>query len=316
MAARSVDDQFAALDALRHAPANDAAIEQLRKAIEGKSNFVAARAAAVAGSLNVTAKLQDAMAAAFKRFIAGSDKGCAATTAIVKALAAAECAAEETHLAGAVHVQMEPVWGGSVDAAVEMRCESVAALVRMNSRRMWDPLVRLLADKDPQARSTAARALGATGQDAAKWLLQYKILTGDPEPSVMGDCFAAICLLTRSIEIVEPFLRSSEESLCEAAALALGESRLPQAFAALRNELPRVTRDFRRIVLLAIAMTRQPGAVDCLIDALLDAPLKGDDAMEALAMYRSDSVVREKVLAASKESAALMRLFEQHFGKP
>lgn len=311
--ARSIAETMARLASLRDQPATDATIEELRKALTHRSNFIVAKAADVIASLHLTSTLSDALTASFKQRLGRDDKGCAATTAIVKALAAVEAGDEETYLAGAKHVQMEASWGPPVDVAVELRCESVAALVRMNSRRMWEPLVRLLADKDPQARSTAARALGATGQDAARWLLQFKILAGDREPSVLADCFSAICLLTRSIEVVEPFLHDEDEAICEAAAIALGESRLPAAFEALKRELPRATRDFRRAVLLAIAMTRQPGAVDCLIDVLQSEPLKGDDAMAALAMYRSDSGVREKVSAGCGKSMALKTLFAKHF---
>jgi len=312
--AKSIDDTLAWLESLRHQPPTDATIDELRKALSPKSNFVAAKAAKVIAHLNLAPKLGDALNAAFKHWLS-NDKGCAATTAIVTALAAGECGAEETYLAGAKHVQMEGSYGPPVDVAVELRCESLAALVRMNSRQMWDPLVRLLADKEGPVRAVAARALGATGQDAAKWLLQFKILTGDKESSVMGEVFSAICRLTRSIDLVEPFLRDQSEALAEAAAIALGESRLPAAFAALKHELPRATRDFHKVVLISIAMTRQPGSVDCLIEALLEAPLKGDAAMEALAMYRSDSAVREKVRSACEDSAMLMKLFDQHFDR-
>src|SRR4051794_24727032 len=61
--ARSVDDQFAELDALKRAPVNDATIVQLRKALENKTNFVVARAASVASTLNVVGNLKSEMEA-------------------------------------------------------------------------------------------------------------------------------------------------------------------------------------------------------------------------------------------------------------
>jgi HEAT repeat protein len=242
------------------------------------------------------------------RILGPADKGCLAATAIAKALASWEHRDEEVFHAGAKHVQMEASWGPPVDAAVELRCESVAALVRMNSRKMWDPLVRLLADNDAQARATAARALGATGQEQAKLLLTYKILIGDKEPSVMGECFGSILALTRSIELVEPFLVSREDSLVEAAALALGESRLPEAFECLRKAHAQNFAGDPQILLLAIAMTRHPDAVDYLLSRI------NEDAIAALAMYRSDSNVREKVRAAAERSSSLTKAFAQHFG--
>src|SRR5437764_10220533 len=175
MPVRSIDDQLSRLDALRRAAPSPQTRAELEKALSGKSNLLAAKAARVAGELKLK-EIQPAMAAAFRHFLEdGSDKGCLAKTAIVKALDALEARDEETFLLGAKHVQMEPSFGGSGDVAVELRCESVAALVRMNSRKMWEPLADLLADPDSQARATAARALGATGQDAAKLLLRYKL---------------------------------------------------------------------------------------------------------------------------------------------
>jgi len=229
-----------------------------------------------------------------------------ATTAIVKALIALEIEDENVFLKASRHVQMEPTWGGSQDVAVELRCESTAALVRMNSRKMWEPLVHLLADKDPQARATAGRALGATGSDKAVALLQFKILIGDKEPSVMSECFGSILALTKSIELVEPFLLDRNEGLAEAAAIALGESRLPAAFEALRDARHRGIDE--HVLLLAIAMSRHPEAIDYLLN------IRSEAAIEALAMYRNDSAVREKVREIVEASPDLAKAFAKFFG--
>jgi HEAT repeat protein len=243
------------------------------------------------------------LSASFHRFLAdGADKACLAKTAIVKALSAMEVEDEATFLAGANHIQLEPGFGGSGDAAVELRCESVSELVRMNSRKMWEPLVNLLADKDAQARSTAARALGATGHDQAALLLRYKIKIGDSEPGVMGDCFGAILRLARSIDLVEPFLDSRNPDQFEAAALALGESRLPAAWEALKKHAGHAfNKESRRVLFLAIAMTRQAEAIDFLIERLR-SPNEFDDVLDSLTMYRSDSATRGKIEAAVEES--------------
>lgn len=304
--AKSIDEQIATLEALRQNPTPDASAE-IHKALGNKSNVVVAKAAKVAGTLNLK-QLADALAEAFHRLLGPGDKGCLAATAIMKTLVSLEADDEDVFLAGAKHVQMEPTWGGSQDVAVELRCESVAALVRMNSRKMWGPLVRLLADKDPQARATAARALGATGNDKAISLLQFKILIGDKEASVMSEAFSSILTMTRSIELVVPFLNSPEDSLAEAAVLALGESRLPEAYHVLVEAHRHNFVADRRLLLLAIAMTRQPEAVDYLLS------VNSEDAIEALAMYRSDSAIREKIRAATKDSPALSRAFTKHFG--
>lgn len=315
MPARSVDDQLARLEAIRSQPPSDDSIELLRKSLESKANLVAAKAATIAASLQAVA-LEPALVAAFARFLDGNDKGCVAKTAIVKALAAMEAATESTFLAGAKHVQMEPTWGGQSDVAVELRCESVAALVRANSRQMWDPLVRLLADSDPQARCVAARGLGATGHDHAKWLIQYKLLIGDREPNVMAECFSAAVMLTRSIDLVAPFLDSTSDGLREAAVLAIGESRLPQACELLvRRSASTYDAEERKLLYLAIAMTRQPQGIDHLISLLSDTKQKSAEAIvEALAMYRSDPAVRARVEEASRAAGAdAASAFAKHF---
>jgi HEAT repeat protein len=304
VAARSIDDQLHQLDALKSAPALADVVAPLRKTLQSRQNLVVARAAEVARALNLVVELEPQLAEAFTRLLSGADKGCVGKTAILKALASAERGDEEMLLVAAQHVQLEPTWGGSTDVAVEMRCEATAALVRMNSRRMWTPLVKLLADKDAQARATAARALGATGQDQAKLLVHFKILIGDQEPAVMGECFGSIVRLTRSIELVEPFLEDADAALAEAAALALGESRLPAAFEALRRRLDSLMdAELERVTMLAIAMTRQPTAVDCLIEIAHRSPAKSPRVIEALAMYRNDPAVQEKIKSITGKGA-------------
>jgi HEAT repeat protein len=307
MAGRSIDDQLARIATLAKGSASAEAIAELSKALSGKSNVLAAAAANALGVLGART-LAPQLVSTFPRFMAdGADKGCLAKTAIVKALVAMEVEDEPTFLAGASHVQREPSYGGSGDAALELRCESVSALVRMNSRKMWEPLVNLLAESDVQARATAARALGATGHDHAALLVRYKIRIGDPEPGVMGECFGAILRLTRSIELVEPFLDSSDSDLFEAAALALGESRLPAAWAVLKKRSARTFDDeSRRVLLLAIAMTRQSEAIDFLIERLQSAK-DFDNALEALAMYRSDSAIRGRIDSAVPAKLAAVK---------
>lgn len=304
--AKSIDEQIARLDAIRQNPTPDAPAE-IRKALASKSNVVVAKGAKVGEKLNLK-ELADALAEAFTRILGPSDKGCLAATAIAKALAGWELGDEELFLAGAKHVQLEASWGPPVDVAVELRCESVAALVRMNSRKIWDPLVRLLADEDPNARAAAARALGATGNEKAIPLLQFKILTGDTDVNVMSEAFVSIMTMTRSIEMVMPFLSSREEALTEAAILALGESRLPDAYRALVEAHRHNFSADRRLLLLGIAMTRQHEAVDYLLSVI------SEDAIEALAMYRSDSSIRERIRAATENSPALAKAFAKHFG--
>src|SRR5947209_4104092 len=125
MPARSIDDQIARLETLKHAPLSPETIAELHKALSHKSNFLVAKAANIVAAQKIKS-LADALAEAFHRLL--GDKGCVAATAIVKALIALEIEDETVFLKASRHVQMEPTWGGSQDVAVELRCESVAAL--------------------------------------------------------------------------------------------------------------------------------------------------------------------------------------------
>ena len=54
-------------------------------------------------------------------------------------------------------------------------------------------LAQLLADTEAGARAGAAQALGVTRHhDAAVPLLRFKILSGDPDPRVIGVCLSSL----------------------------------------------------------------------------------------------------------------------------
>src|SRR5438128_2693263 len=218
----SPDAQLARLNEIKANPSDPAAVEELTRALRGKSNLLAARAAEILASAKL-AGLEAVLLEAFNAFLAdGADKGCMAKIAIAKALLAVESRADDVLLVGARHVQHEPTWGGQSDAAVELRCICCAALVNMRSRKALVPLVNLLADKDAGARSAAVRSLAGYGGDAAEALLRFKLLTGDADTNVLGECLAGLLALTRSADVAEPFLDSPDEDLRAAPLFALG----------------------------------------------------------------------------------------------
>src|SRR4051794_7533474 len=114
MASRSVDEQVARLEALRHVTTlTPEIVAELRKALASKQNLLAAKAAGLAVAMKAR-EVESSLCDAFMRFLSsGADKGCLAKTAIVKALVALDGGDDAVYLAGARHVQMEPVWGGS-----------------------------------------------------------------------------------------------------------------------------------------------------------------------------------------------------------
>src|SRR5215831_14069069 len=93
---------------------------RIEKALESKSNLVAAKAAKIADETRV-GDLVPKLAAAFDRFLQKGDKGCAALNALARALVNLDYEDDELFRRGMKHVQMEPVYGGSEDVAAELR---------------------------------------------------------------------------------------------------------------------------------------------------------------------------------------------------
>lgn len=317
----SVEDRLADLAALSKAPDSPEARKRLREHLASKSNLVVARAAALVAHLDEHDFLPD-LIAAFYRFMASpikSDKGCAAKTAIVKALLAAECDDEEVFLKGIRHVQLEPTWGGPADTAAPLRALSGLGLVQMGFPDALTELAALLADRQADARIGAASALGHCGSTAAP-LLRFKVLTGDPEPTVTAECFNALMVMSpsASFEFVARFVDPAHPSLYEPAALALAESRLPGVFELLQEKWTSTfDREFKQTLLLPMALTRTDAAREFLLSVLeSDDPKIGTAVIAALCIYREDATVRkraEKAIGGPHEDqllAALRRAFE------
>ncbi len=315
---KKLEDQLAALHALARGAIDDAAKAELRKALAGASNHVAAKAAAIVGEHAMTG-LADDLAAAFARFLTdGADKGCTAKTAIAEALDRLEADALDVYLPGVRHVQMEPVFGGSADAAAELRSRCALALVRMGYPDALTELAELLADADAGCRATAAQALGHTGSPAAAPLLRFKAKLGDEEPRVVSEAMTALLQLSgrHALPFIEQFLGADDDDTAQAAAVALGQSRLPEAFAVLRREYESTfDADRKRTLLLAIAMLRHDEPLTFLID-LIDESSRAVEAIAALAMYRHDESLKERIKAAvaRRDEASVTRAFGEHFG--
>jgi HEAT repeat protein len=294
------DAQLARLAEFKANPTAPCAADELAGSLRGKNYLLAARAAEIVADAKRLA-LDPVLAEAFRFFVDNTDRGCLAKTAIAKALLAIESRQEEVLLIGARHIQMEPTFGGQSDAAIELRVVCCAALVNMRSRKALTPLVHLLADADAGARSAAARTLAGYGGDAAEALLRFKLLIGDADPNVLGDCLAGLLSLTRSADIVTPFLDSPDEQVRSAAMLALGESRLPEAFAILRQRWDRqFDAEARGVLSLAMAVTRRPEAIDFLVEQVANAGTKVAVAVVgALAMYRGDAAIRSRIESAA-----------------
>src|SRR3954447_6630551 len=301
----SVEARLDRLMALRAVPSSPEFHDELAKALGGKVNLLAAKAAALAGEFG-RRELAPQMAGAFERFIrdaAKADKGCQALKAIATALfdLGAPPESREVFLAGIRHVQKEGSFGPPVDVAAELRGICALGLVKIGYGDVLVELTDLLADAEPQARVGAARALGFSGQDAGALLLRFKLTTGDRDADVMAECMSGLIRLwpRKSVAFVGRFLDSPLPGIPAGAALALGESRQPEALDLLRRHWDRGADPAdRQTVLVAVAMLRLPQSLEFLLSLVrTGAAQDAAEAIEALGLYKHDPAVRDQVEA-------------------
>lgn len=273
---------------------------ELARCLKSKSNLVAAKSAGVAADWEA-AELIPELEAAFDRFLVKpetTDKRCAAKIEILKALCKLEYSSPSIFLRGIRHVQMEPDWGRSVDTAAGVRALCAMGLAQTSYPEALEEVLPLLLDPEIDARIGAVRAVAATGLPGGTLLLRLKTLTGD-EPEVLGECFAALLRVEpdKSIRFVAAFLEDRNEAVADAAALALGDSRLEAAFDILREAFDRATnRALRRTLLVAIALLRREPAFDYLLDLVENGEdFASADAIAALDMYKENAGLRDRI---------------------
>jgi HEAT repeat protein len=304
---------------VRESPGTEESRRELRRVLSSEGSHAVARAAALVGELGLEALVPD-LVAAFPRFFDGlprADPGCAAKTAIVEALRRLDHDDPALYRRGAGHVQMEPVFGGRVDTAVDLRGASALALAETAGGDVLVDLANLLADPEAPVRISAARAVSVHGRAGGIPLLHLKALAGDPEPRVVSECLLALLRLDAPGEMrfVASFLEKGDAA-AEAAAIALGESRLVDALPVLRAWLePARRRGLVRAALLAIAALRRDEAVDLLLSVARDEePPTARGALAALASVR-DATLYERAKVAIEGRPELGEALARAFGR-
>jgi HEAT repeat protein len=317
---RALEETLLALRRVREDPQTGESRQELRRVLRGEGSHAVARAATLVGELGIDALVPD-LAAAFPRFFHGlprADPGCAAKTAIVEALRRLQHDDVALYRRGAAHVQMEPVFGGRVDTAVDLRGASALALAETAGADVLVDLANLLADPEPPVRVSAARAVSVHGRASGIPLLHLKTLGGDPEPRVVSECLLALLRLDARGEMrfVASFLEKGDEA-AEAAAIALGESRLAEALPPLRGWLePARRRGLGRTALFAIAALRRDEAVDLLLSLARDEePPAARDALAALASIGGDAPLYERARASIEGGPELGEALGRAFGR-
>ena len=98
-------------------------------------------------------------------------------------------------LAGIRLRQLEPVWGGSQDTAVDCRVTCATGLAATTYARALPELTLLLADPEPRVRAGVMDAIACCEPIAAEAVLRTQAQAGDAEPEVTGACLLALLRL-------------------------------------------------------------------------------------------------------------------------
>jgi hypothetical protein len=279
--------------------------ELLTRALQDRNCRVVAKAAALCADHSLRERVPD-LKAAWERFLKDPvkrDPQCTAKQAIARALVELECSDVDFFLTGLRYVQLEPVWGGKADTAIDVRSTCAMGLVATGYWRALPEVTGLLADKELRAREGAARAIACSGSQGAEALLRFKVLTGDSEPEVIGACLTGLMSVAPddSLAFVAGYLLHPDDAIRDLAALALGESRHPGAVDHLKRawEAALVQLDFRVVLIRAAAVHRSEAAFEWLLSIIESSQRKlADAAVEALSVYERNSRLAERVQEA------------------
>jgi HEAT repeat protein len=302
---RPEEAKLDALNALESVTDRAALNEAIGKALQDKHQRVVGKAALLAGERQLAERIPDLLAA-YARFLQEPikrDPGCIAKKAIVRALVALECRDTQFYLDGVRYVQREPAYGTPVDTGVEVRGNCAIGLVNSGYVRAVPELTALLNDPEPRAREAAVQAISCGYPREAEALLRFKVLVGDEQPEVLSECFTALLAIApeECMAFVAANLFHEDDAVRDFAALALGESRHPQALKFLRERYEGVfVKDGMRAVLIrAAAVHRTDAAFDWLISIIEAGPKKqAEVAADALSVYERNARLVERVKTA------------------
>ncbi|HTC43926.1 MAG TPA: hypothetical protein VK696_02650 [Steroidobacteraceae bacterium] len=292
------------LNALDPITPRSALIEALKKALTDRHFMVVARAAILSAEKLLHELIPD-LKSAYARFVhdpVKRDPLCKAKNAITRALVTLECADIGFYQAGILYRQLEPVWGGRADTATDIRSSCAMGLAASGHVRAVAELTGLLADPEVEVRCGAVRAICCGNPFEAEAVLRLKIQVGDVEPQVIGECFGALLAIApeHSLPFVAAYLKQKDESLREYAALALGESRRPEAFKPLHDAWDElVSPEARGALIRAAALHRSESAFEWLLAIIERETGKlATAAVDALAVYERNTKLIEQVKAA------------------
>jgi len=325
MARQVFDKKIEALDALRRARDAQATRTQLRTALQDRNNFLVARAATIVGDLRFDDLIPDLLGAYERFFVdpAKADPQCFAKLALARALRDLGHHAADPYVRGITHVQLEPAWGGRADTAGGLRGTCARALTDciLDDLEILRYLADALADPDKTVRIDSAIALDQLNRPEGALLLRLKLLIGDAEPDVMGQCCTSLLGLAPgdAVSFVSRFLRHANLDVQLEAASALAQCRDAEAITVLRSfwESELVSIEVRRAILIGLGASPVPDSAEFLLSAITnEPPTLAETAISALSTSRFGAEFRAKAAAAvvGRQVASLQRQFDAKFG--
>lgn len=307
---RKIEEELAALSALQSSTDAGMAAGLLRKCLEGSLGLVVARAAKKTAELAMRELIPDLLVA-FDRMFANPakiDPQCWGKHAIAETLVSFDYSGSEPFLRGATYVQMEPVWGASVDTAAALRVVCLLALVACTEIPRLDLLrfyVDRFLDPDKTVRREVLRALEQMGGADCGLLLRLKARLGDKEPEVVGQALESLLRLEPELGVgfAGDFLESAIPDLRDEAALALGLANSPAAVSLLAKAWKRARNP---IILRALGLSRLPEAFDLLIEAIETGTSRETAAaLEALKPHLASEAGQEQSALRTNSSDTL-----------
>ena len=304
MSGKKLEERIGQIRSLRTSSPTAGVDVILKKALADRSGLVVAEAARTTAELRLASLIADLLTAFDKLFLdpVKSDPKCWGKTAIVKALAQLDYSESAPFLRGARHVQMEPVYGGHEDSAINLRANSFLALVQCTDIRrveILQHLVDAMSDRADPVRVEAVRAIHQLGGDEAVLLLRLKARLGDPEPMIIGHVFDAILGLERdrAVHFVAGYLKSADEEVRGEAALALGGSRLQAGLKVLMDAWQEARiGSFSVVLLRGISSSRLDEAIDFLLELVRSgAPGESAAALEALRIHEDSPEIQARI---------------------
>jgi len=281
----TLEEQLQGLAACEENAFDAPAAERLQRALRGRSGLLIARAARVILARRLSDWVPE-LVAAFDRLCqdgAKRDPQCRGKLAIVEVLHELGCHEASLLQTALGYQQWEPVYGGSVDTAGELRGNAAVAVVAeptVDSRFLVQPL---LVDHDARTRVLAVRALTLLGGEASECLLRHCLLAGEPDQEVVGELCGGLVDLDaeRAAAFLADWVIADHPVIGAEAALALGQSRHPDAVPVLRQAYERrhLIAD-RGTVLVALFLLRREEVIDWLVEEYRQADRRLADLFE------------------------------------